>query len=83
MSLEQLRASLAKTKHDQTIQDKLKPATPPEDVVSIAKKHGHELTADKICQLIEDELEGMAGGGLWFIYIANPIASAVVTIAAC
>ena len=62
MSLEQLRASLAKTKNDQTIQDKLKSAKPPENFVSIAKKHGHELTADRIGQLIEEELEGMAGG---------------------
>ena len=34
----------------------------PEDVVAIAKEHGHEFTADKITELSEEELEGVAGG---------------------
>ena len=34
----------------------------PEDVVGIAKEHGHEFTADKISQLSEEELEGISGG---------------------
>ena len=45
---EQLKAFLAKAKDDQSIQDKLKAAKTPEDVVDIAKEHGHEFTADKI-----------------------------------
>ena len=62
MSEEQLKAFLAKAKDDQSIQDKLKAAKSPEDVVDIAKEHGHEFTADKIGQLSEEELESMAGG---------------------
>ena len=63
MSEEQLKAFIAKAKDDQSIQDKLKAAKTPEDVVSIAKDHGHEFTADKITALSEEELEGVSGGG--------------------
>ena len=63
MSEEQLKAFLEKVKGDTTLQDKLKAAKSPEDVVSIAKEHGHEFTADKITELSEEELEGVAGGG--------------------
>ena len=63
MSEEQLKAFLEKVKGDTTLQDKLKTAKSPEDVVSIAKEHGHEFTADKITELSEEELEGVAGGG--------------------
>ena len=62
MSEEQLKAFLEKANADQSIQDKLKAAKSPEDVVGIAKEHGHEFTADKITALSEEELEGMAGG---------------------
>ena len=62
MTEEQLKAFLAKAKDDQTIQEKLKAAKSPEDVVGIAKEHGHEFTADKINQLSGDELEGVSGG---------------------
>ena len=62
MSEEQLNAFIAKAKDDQSIQDKLKAAKSPEDVVGIAKEHGHEFTADKITALSEEELEGVAGG---------------------
>ena len=62
MSLEQLKAFLEKVKGDTTLQEKLKAAKSPEDVVGIAKEHGHEFTADKFSQLSEEELEGMAGG---------------------
>ena len=62
MSEEQLKAFLSKAKDDQSIQDKLKAAKSPEDVVGIAKEHGHEFTADKINELSEEELEGVAGG---------------------
>ena len=65
MSLEQLKAFLAKVKGDSNLQVKLKAAKSPEDVVGIAKEHGHEFTADKISQLSEEELEGVAGGTLY------------------
>ena len=63
MSLEQLKAFLAKAQGDTKFQDKLKAAKSPDEVVSIAKEYGHEFTADKISQLSEEELEGVAGGG--------------------
>ena len=62
MSEEQLKAFIAKAKDDQSIQDKLKAAKSPEEVVAIAKEHGYEFTADKIAGLSESELEGVAGG---------------------
>ena len=62
MSEEQLKAFLEKVKGDTTLQDKLKAAKTPEEVVAIAKEHGHEFTADKITELSEDELEGVSGG---------------------
>ena len=63
MSEEQLKAFLEKVKGDTTLQDKLKAAKTPEEVVAIAKEHGHEFTADKITDLSEEELEGVAGCG--------------------
>ena len=62
MSLEQLKTFLEKVKGDSNLQDKLKAAKSPEDVVGIAKEHGHEFTADNMSQLSEAELEGVAGG---------------------
>ena len=62
MSLEQLKAFLEKVKGDSNLQEKLKEAKSPEDVVGIAKEHGFEFTADKITELSEEELEGVAGG---------------------
>ena len=62
MSEEQLRAFIAKAKDDQSIQEKLKAAKSPEDVVGIAKEHGHEFTVDKITELSEKELVVIAGG---------------------
>ncbi len=62
MSEEQLKAFIAKAKDDQSIQDKLKAAKTPEDVVGIAKEHGHDFGTEHISQLSEEELEGVAGG---------------------
>ena len=62
MSIEQLKAFLAKVKGDTNLQEKLKAAKSPEDVVGIAEDHGHQFTEDKIRQLSEEELEGVAGG---------------------
>ena len=61
MSEEQLKAFLAKARDDQSIQEKLKAAKTPEEVVGIAKEHGHEFTADKLIKLRDEELE-VAGG---------------------
>ena len=65
MSLEQLKAFLAKVKGDSNLQDKLKAAKSPEDVVAIAKEHGHDFGTEHISQLSEEELEGVVGGGNW------------------
>jgi predicted ribosomally synthesized peptide with nif11-like leader len=73
MSKEQLKAFLAKAKDDQSIQDKLKAAKSPEDVVGIAKEHGHEFTADKLSQLSEEELEGVAGGCFYSNGVGDPV----------
>ena len=62
MSLEQLKVFLAKAKGDTRLQEILKVASSPEDVVGIAKEYGNEFTADKISQLSEEELEDVSGG---------------------
>ena len=62
MSLEQLKAFLEKVKGDSNLQDKLKAAKSPEDVVGIAKEYGHEFSVDKLGQLSKEELEGVSGG---------------------
>ena len=61
MSEEQLKAFIAKAKDDQSVQEQLKAAKSLEDVVSIAKEHGHELTAESV-KLSEEELKSVAGG---------------------
>ena len=65
MSEEQLKAFIAKAKDDQSIQDKLKAAKTPEDVVAIAKEHGHEFSMShaEAGRLGEKELEVLVGGG--------------------
>ena len=72
MSEEQLIAFLAKAKDDQSIQDKLKGAKTHQEVVGIAKEHGHEFTADKITELSKGELDGVAGGGTYMYYCNGP-----------
>ena len=80
MSEEQLKAFIAKANDDQSIQDKLKAAKTPEDVVGIAKEHGHEFTAKHLTQLSEEELEGVAeGGGQSTVIVQNPCM--VITVA--
>ena len=54
ISLEQLKAILAKAKGDSNLQENLKAAKSSEDVVGIAKEHGHEFTTDKINLLSEE-----------------------------
>ena len=74
MSLEQLKAFLAKVKGDSNLQDKLKAAKSSDEVVSIAKEHGHEFNSDHLSELSEEELEGVAGGlggrQTWLVWIA-------------
>ena len=74
MSEEQLKAFLEKVKGDSSLQEKRNAAKTPEDVVGTAKEHGYEFTANKITELSEEELEGVAGGtfiecmmSLWLI----------------
>ena len=62
MSLDQLKAFLEKVKGDTSLQEKLKAAKSPDDLVDIAKDHGHEFETEHISQLTEEELEGMSGG---------------------
>ena len=65
MSEEQLKVFLAKVNGDSNLQEKLKSAKSADEVVSIAKEHGHELSADKLGQLSDEELDGVAGGGMY------------------
>lgn len=68
MPLEQLKAFLSKVDKDDNLQNKLKAAKSPEDVVGIAKEHGHEFTADKFSQLSKVELQAVNGGiGSWAV----------------
>ena len=62
MSKEQLKAFLEKVKGDTSLQDRLKAAKSQDEVVSIAKDHGHDFGAEHIIQLSEEELDGVAGG---------------------
>ena len=62
MSEEQRKEFLAKAKGDSGLQETLKAAKSPENVVSIAKEHGHEFTADMIGEFSEEELESLPGG---------------------
>ena len=62
MSKEQLVAFLEKVKGDINLQERLKAAKSQDEVVSIAKEHGHEFKAEHISQLSEEELDGVAGG---------------------
>ena len=66
MSEEQLKAFLAKVKGDSNLQGKLKAAKSSDEVVSIAKDHGHDFGTEHISQLSEEELERVAGGGSWW-----------------
>jgi len=64
MSEEQLKSFLEKVKGDSNLQGKLKAAQSDDEIVSIAKEHGHEFGTEHISELSEEELEGVAGGWL-------------------
>ena len=71
MTLEQLRAFVAKAQNDISLQGKLKDAKSPEEVVAIAKEHGHDFTPDKLSQLSNEELENISGGAWCMVSAAN------------
>ena len=64
MSLEKLKSFLAKVKGDSSLQDKLKAAKSPEEVMGIAEESGHAFSTDDIkkVEVSERELENIAGG---------------------
>ena len=62
MSKEQLKEFLEKVKGDSSLKEKLQAAKSQDDVVSMAKEHGHDFGTEHITQLSEEELEGVAGG---------------------
>ena len=62
MTLEQLKAFLENVKADTSLEEKLNSAQSLDEVVSIAKEHGHEFTVDKLNELNNGELEHIAGG---------------------
>ena len=80
MSLDQLKAFLEKVKCDTSLQDRLKAAKSQDEVVSIAKEHGHDFGTEHISQLSEEELESVSGGTViaTAVAITAPI---VVTVA--
>ena len=66
MSLEQLKAFLAKVKGDSNLQEKLK-AADNNAILDIAKEAGFNISADDLqkaqsTKLSDEELEGVAGG---------------------
>jgi predicted ribosomally synthesized peptide with nif11-like leader len=68
MSEEQLKAFLEKVKADTSLQEKLKAAADANAVAAIAKEAGFMISADDLAkaqsELSEEELEGVAGGGV-------------------
>ena len=64
MSGEQLKAFLEKVQGDTSLQEKLKAAQTTEQILQIAKDLGHDVSLDNIDELSEDELDGVAGGGI-------------------
>ena len=52
-----------KVKGDPSLQEGLKASKSQNEVVSIAKEHGHEFEAEHVSQISEKALDGLAGGG--------------------
>jgi len=75
MSLEQLKAFIAKVKDDSSLQEKLKAAADTEAFVAIAKGAGFSISPDDIdsaqSELSEEEMEGVAGGIIGFANIVE------------
>ena len=71
MSEEQLKAFLEKVKADTELQEKLNAPASPEAAMEIAKAAGFAINAEDIqsmqsesVELLDEELEGAAGGGM-------------------
>ena len=62
MSKEQFKSFLEKVKADTSLQEKLKAAKSPQEVVEFAKQNGYELSSEKLIQLSNEELESASGG---------------------
>ena len=62
MSLESLKSFLSKARADDSIKQKLKGTKSQDEVIALAKEHGHEFTSDKFRHLTDAELEGVSGG---------------------
>ena len=62
MSLEQLKAFLGKVKDDIGLQEKLKAAKSTDEVVAIAKDHGHSFSDVHLTELNKEDLEALSGG---------------------
>ena len=76
MSEEQLKAFLEKVKSDSSLQEKLKAASDADAVVAIAKEAGFNISADELTkaqstELVDSELETVAGGGFHATKFAN------------
>ena len=79
MSKEQLKAFLEKVKGDINLQARLKAAKSQDEVVSIAKEHGHDFGTEHISQLSEGELEGVAGGNVDLSgYVSCPLTACCI-----
>ena len=73
MSKEQLKAFLERIKGDTSLQDKLKAAQSPEQVVGIAKDHGHDFGTEHISELSEEDLEVVSdGAGCVWTRVCHP-----------
>ena len=62
MTEEQLKAFLTKAQADHTLQNTLSAAKTPDEVVTLAKDYGHDLDADNLNLVREEDLEGVSGG---------------------
>ena len=75
MSEEQLKAFLEKVKDDTSLQEKLKAAADSDAVLAVAKDAGFSISADDLkkaqSEISEEELEGVAGGGIGGIFYFN------------
>ena len=76
MSEEQFKAFLEKVKTDTGLQEELKGAADVDAVIDIAKEAGFAITAEDIqsmqssTDLSDEELEGVAGGGVYTEFTA-------------
>ena len=68
MSEEQLKAFWEAIQADTTLQQKLQGVTDPDAIVAIAKEAGFTISADKITELSEEDLEGVSGGAALCLY---------------